>query len=507
MIYTLEIDGVVREVARGSLRLMRLMNFRKTLEAIINSRDGSYIPPEGGEARLIENGITIFLGSIQRASVAGLAGQPLAPLATRIDCVDSNGIADARYLNATIPAGTVKQQLQFIIATWLGAYGVTLDPAQDDGPSIPALAYTYRSNRRCSDGLTDIAKLARGRVWKINDALQLSALEPASLPSPFGLVEGDENIIGDFTVDVTSEGYANRVIIAGNGSEVIGQKDTFAGNGVQTVFVLTLKNVPAVPGDPVPVGGVVWYSDGVNAPVGETMGLASATWIYDPVANTLTDQGDAGPVIVTGYRSFPIASGTSIWEIYNGIPEALATADDLLEQAGPKGVRELLITSDLSDPAALQALADATLAEHIVIPESGHYETESVGLDAGQVQSANLPSRGAVGSFLLTEIETHDEIEAVNEDESPRLRHRVTAVEVLTGSPSASDQPSLTADLYKLWSEDKTNGSPPVVTGEAGLGPAPPDTAVQFNDAGVFGGNAQFIWEKTVKRMTINGAA
>lgn len=52
----------------------------------------------------------------------------------------------------------------------------------------------------------------------------------------------------------------------------------------------------------------------------------------------------------------------------------------------------------------------------------------------------------------------------------------------------------------------KGNGTSPLTSGPCGGNPASPDTSVQFNNAGSFGGSANFTWDNTNQILKIGGA-
>ena len=503
--YLFELDGVERQVRRGTLLLRRRQNVRPTLEAEIQSLDGSFIPAEGAAALLTEAGIGIFGGRVQHPSTGGLDGEAVEALGTRIDCVDHAALADDLYLTDTFPGGTVKEFLQFTITTKLGAKGVTLDPAQPDGPAtIPVLAYTYRAQKRVSDGLTDACKFAIGWTWTISPTKVLSATAPGATPAPFNIVDGDPRVIGDIRRDVTSEQYANRIIVAGATTPIIRYKDdlTALTDGARVLFPLTLTPVGEYPH--LPNAGIVYVIADAGYEVGETFGLGSATWIYHPDTNEIEDTGilydpSTGigtPGGVTAYRAFPLPLLRPMWLLYDGIPKAIAIADDLVAQADPnRGVVERVIPSELQDQAALDAQAAAELVKAVATPETVVYETDERGLLPGQVQTINQPLRHISGSFLIQAVDTRD-IEAVDpDDDGPLLRHTVTAVQFSPTAPDAAAYPGTVGDLYTLWSSDRSGGAPGATAGPGLTVPGLPRQMI-FNDGGVLGAAPDVLHDK-----------
>lgn len=499
--YVCTIDGVERQVRRGTLRLIRRVNVRPTLELEIQSLDGSYIPPEGGAIRLTENAADLFGGRVEHPATGGIDGEPVEAIATRIDCVDQSAIADDLYLRTTFPGGTVKQFLQWVIDGYLGVKGTTLDPGQVDGPILPAVPYTYRAQKLVSAGLTDMCAVAVGWTWNVSASNVLSASPPGALVAPFDIADGDWRAIGDVRLEATSEQYGNRVIVVGNDALIVGYKDdlTSRTDGTRVTFPLALTPPGELPH--LPNAGVVWVQADTGGMVQETLGLANATWIYDPASNTITDTGDTYPADVlnpggvTAYRPFPLPALRPVWLVYDGTPLAIAIAEDTVAQAGPRGVVERIITNTSGDQAVLDAAAQAELIKALATPDTVTYDTDELGLAPGMIQTITEPLRGISGQFLIQQIETRD-IENVDpDDDTPLLRHTVTAVEY--AGPSATAYPGTVGDLYTQWSAGSSGGTaaPSISTGPALTIPGQARQML-FNDAGVIGAAPDALYDK-----------
>ena len=161
----------------------------------------------------------IFGGTITTPAESGLNGFPKAAIMTRVEASDFNSLIDRRYITASIPIGTLKAAL-LVVEPYLTTYGVTLDPAQADGPAMPALEY---SRAKAADVMTELATLS-GYLWEIDYDKILRMRQPGSASAPFTITAGDGNTVGDVTVTPTRRGagtvYANRVIVAAGTPEV-----------------------------------------------------------------------------------------------------------------------------------------------------------------------------------------------------------------------------------------------------------------------------------------------
>lgn len=487
-VYQFLVNGVAWPARRGSVHLTRRVNIRPTLEVEVLSLTGAAPPAEGDTVALVEDGVTIYGGRIQHPSTGGVDALPIAETSTSLDCVDQQALADELYLATTFPGGTMKAFLDWVVAGYLGAKGTTVDPAQIDGPTLPAIAYTYRSTKRVSDGLTDACAMAVGWSWTIAPGNVLSAQPPTAMAAPFNINPSNGLAIGDVHVDVTSELYANRIIVLGNQQTILQYKDDFTAltDGSRTVFPLALTAT----GDsaPKPNAGVVWVIADAGYEVSETFGSPSDIWEFDAATNTVIDHGPPAP-----YRTYPLPLGRSAWIIYDGTPPAIGMAEDVAAQVPPRGVVERVLSSTAQDTPTLNAIAAAELIQALATPRTVTYETDGLGLLPGQFQAIDEPARGLSGIFVLQQVETRD-ILAMNADETPRLRHTVTAVEYAAG---ATTYPGTVGDLYTLWAGDgAAHGAAPIVSLGTPLVVPGNVRQVIFNDGGQLGAAADLLYDK-----------
>ena len=278
------------------------------------SEDGSDRPSLDEEVILQEDAVTIFGGEIQTLDEKAFGGQVDYPVTIGVDVADFHVLATRRYVNETIPAGTLKAALQ-VIVTYLP--GATLDAGQVDGPALEELVFSDVKVEEVLNYLTSITNGAY--VWKVSPTKVLSMTENGTVPAPFNITSATETI-QSVTVKPMRQGYANRVIVRNSTSRVTAE--------------------------------------------------------------------DAGAIATYGE-----------WELAVSAPDA--TSED-----------------------TLQALADAMLAQSLPILKELRYVTYAAGLEPGQTQTINLPSRNVNNTFLITEVVTRDAgLEF--------LLHDVTAVEGL----------------------------------------------------------------------------
>ncbi len=216
------IGGVDRLIDPG-WEIHRASNYRTALRCSLLDEDGSSRPSlddevlitfpddtDGGAGfpLLFGGGASTarveFAGLIESLEEQGLQDVEL-PIVTTIQAVDYTALAERRYVSETIPAGTLKSHLDVIVAY---LPGVTLDPAQVDGPAIEAQQWDRVQAKEVLDAL---ATLAGGYVWHITDDKVLRMFQPGTIAAPFNI--DATTAIANMRVTPTREGYANRIIV------------------------------------------------------------------------------------------------------------------------------------------------------------------------------------------------------------------------------------------------------------------------------------------------------
>lgn len=153
-----------------------------------------------------------------------------------------------------------------------------------------------------------------------------------------------------------------------------------------------------------------------------------------------------------------------------------------------------LVFHDVPTEAVGQARVNAELAKSAHIKQLVRYHTFEDGLFPGMSQTITVPSRDVDATGVITEINTRD----YGKD---RLIHQVT----VTVDDSGTNLERGWGDVFKLWARDTQGG------GDAGqveatiFAPADPVRSVQFNDSGVFGGDAAFIYYKDQNSIVCGG--
>lgn len=190
-----------------------------------------------------EDGTTIFAGTVTQARERGFGGPNLytdgAPqIVTTITAEDHGRLADRVTVTETVAEGTTLLDfLTTLVSTYLAALGVSLDPAQVTGATLPAMSF---ESARASEVLQALAD-ATGYLWRIDYEKQLRMWLPGDLTAPFHIAEYDEppRWTGDVEVEtILGDHYANRVTVIGAPVAEENRIESWVGDGTTATFEL-----------------------------------------------------------------------------------------------------------------------------------------------------------------------------------------------------------------------------------------------------------------------------
>jgi hypothetical protein len=355
----------------------------------------------GQSVFVTENDVRIFGGYVTGVRERGFSGPNGDDLVVEIQATSYEINAQRRVITDTFsggsPAMTLKEALEDLITDYYGDVGVTLHPSQTDGPTLPTLSF----ERQRGDVVNREIVESVGYLYSIDFANRLRAWAPGDISAPDDYDEdvNPELLTGDIEVEKQLQnGYANKIILVGEGIVITDHLDSFVGDGVEDTFDLTYKIVGPVPyGDGTgAVGYAVVNYNGV--PGSEPIGGLLATgldWKYDPIARTI--QRTAG---VPG-------NGVPFTIQYHGLFEPSATAEDAGEIATYGLWEHVEHVTTVTDDTSAQAYADALLAQKLASKsEIATLYTRSLGFHPGQTIGIESPLRELTGSFLITQVDS-----------------------------------------------------------------------------------------------------
>ena len=432
------IDGVPQRILHESLSIQATVNGRDRLSATLPMP--TVAPDVRQEIVVTFDGVRLFAGFIDTATKR--AGSSWTDrddqLLYDITAVDYNTLADWRLVNGPRPEETIKAYLTDLVPF---LYGVTLDPAQVDGPLLPTRGQTFQTITQVLDEASTIT----GYVWNIDYDGQLKMWLPSVEPAPFDVLDSNDEAIGDITVEPIATGYATTVwVLAGDSSQRL-ITETFIGDGTDLTFPLSHSLISH--------GGTLTLNG-----VTENVGVGQA-WELDATAVPLAyvlRRAIGGAPAVGAVIAFPYTAQ---------YPLVFKAEDYAAVVALGYPIEQLKLEPTVFDPAQAQALADGYLAQATHPAREIRYQTLRGDMTPGQTQTIAIASRGLSGTFVITDVDTRMQ--------DPLLIRHVTAADP---GPLAESW----RDVYKLWAQGQgssaaayagTPSVPPEVTPPGASGP------------------------------------
>lgn len=477
--HVITVNGTPRKARLQTPVIEAVAQDTHTLTADFISTDASFRPAKFQTITWTENGTPIFGGVILKATEIKLGDKSWTGIVTRIEASDFNHYATRRVVFDDFPSQTLKARLTSLVSTYLSVFGTTLHASQVTGPTIPARSYATGTKLiEVLDETVALASTPNGSddyLWRIDYSNVLRAIVLGSESAPFNITDNDGNVSGagsdDLTVDDgATDSYANVIYATGGVVQQDVRTEHFTGDGTTVTFTPTWQILNTY--GYLTVDGV---GEGIS-PIVNT-----AVWYYDSAANSLTDQGGTPPFdYVQGYRTFPAAVGADIQFIFKGqsYPVESATDSGGVSSYGPW--EDVIHPQNVGDDSStLQDFADAELSKRKDLPRTIQYKTRSLGLFVGQTQTVTNTKRNISGlSCTITGIETRND-----------------AKDLIIRTVTLTESTKVRKDYHELldrWLGAGDNAAPQASTEpstDAAIGAAPPDHAVQYDQAGAFAGS------------------
>jgi hypothetical protein len=381
--WKLFVAGVEQTAKVTACSIRWTLNERTRASVVFND----YLPDRLAEIVIYaRNGVTkLFGGVILSRYVQGYT-QRGPDLKVTCECGDWFAYADWVTVSAAYPESTLKTVLTALVNDYLDAYGITLNPAQVDGPTIAPVTW---NQKRVSDALREVSNQA-GYFLRMSPEKVLTMAPP-----------GDEDAPDEWTLDTLPTHVqevewrdletvpANKVtLLCGpNGLATIADEHHW-GDGSTRIFPLNSPYVAIV--GALRTGSDSGGLDPGGFPVG-TYGVDDMPWTYDASLNAMRQRTDqpilaADEYIMLWYSAqFPFTveadtGETPVIEYHEARPELL------------------------SIPAA-QAIAEALLANMSGDPLTLHGRFNEDHYEVGQLLTVSLSAmRQIAGTFTIRTI-------------------------------------------------------------------------------------------------------
>ncbi len=314
----------------------------------------------------------LFGGVILKRVASGTAGK-LSVMSTAIECGDFATYTDWCYTTVTYSAPVLlKDVLTDLITDHLATYGLALDVAQVDGPTLAAFTWT---NKRVSDALRELSERTN-YVFRVSAGKKLKMFVPGTDAAPYAITDAAPHCI-DLSWADTSEPPANTVILQCGPTGTLERTQTWIANGSDTSWVTDIRSASdSIPGY-VTVGGVF-----------KTVGTGGS-YEWDPLTSTLSLGTDSTPVatttivlVYTAVYPFTVSATSGA----SPVIEYLAAREDILDVAPAQEAADGLLDALNQEPLELTAVS----WDH--------------GWAPGQALTVNITPRAVNSSFTITSV-------------------------------------------------------------------------------------------------------
>lgn len=407
MPFALTIAGVDRTawLRAGSLRVHDALNQRSTAAFHLLNPPAA---PAIGQAVEIrdETGALIFGGQIDEPGrsrqVAG------SPAHYAVQAVDHHSLADRRIVAEAYDGLTAGAIVQALITGYLAAEGITAGTIQA-GPTVTRAVFNYLTAARALDELSELS----GYQWVIRPTKALDFFARATFTAPWTADESASGhlLAGTVAVIQDRQTYRNRQYLRAGTDLTDPRTESFAGDGTRQAFTLAypVAKVPSV------------TVNGAAKTVGIRGLETGKDWFWN--------KGDA--VISQDDAAARLTTAQTLAVTYQGLFPIIVQADDYPARGersaveGGTGIYEQIEQdASIDDADAALEYARGKLRRYARIATTLTYETRRTDLRVGQLQTVALPSWGASGTYLISQIETSERPGA-----TAAGRRRVTALD------------------------------------------------------------------------------
>lgn len=256
-------------VHHRSLSLDKTVNGRAVLRLQLFDVAEGFVPDVRDLVVFAVDAATLFGGVVWELEASTIVKSTKTGASTgyayTINCVDYSAFTDVALINGVYGPGTLSSLLTTLVAN-LSSHGITLDGAQDAGPSLPAQGWEFLSIRQALDRLAQ----QTGWIWRISPTGALRMYDPAGIPGSVTdisqFVVGTRSRVQRLGWKKTLNGYFNDVWLRYGPHGAASVSETFTGDGVATSFPLgaTFLNLPTTQTVNVVIGGT---------PAVQTLGL------------------------------------------------------------------------------------------------------------------------------------------------------------------------------------------------------------------------------------------
>ena len=376
--------GDTVRLKQNTLRIQDALGQRKTVTMVLLNRANDWRPAIGERIAIYWDGDLRYAGTVEEIDVDVIdSPEPCAVI--KITGVDFNQIADRQLVVESFQTAgqTAGDIVLFLLDNYLTDDEVT-EGLIEAGPEVVRAAWNYA---RVSDALNELAERT-GYVWYIDANRRLNFHDRTSVSAGFDLSDLSSPF-RNFKVNNNRGAYRNTQYLRGGQASTDSRTERFEANGTNKTVTLTF-----------PAGIVTSVT--VNS-VAKTLGYRSTDedkdfyWSRD---DNQVNQDDAAT---------PVAAVDFIDVTYQGLFPVVAVSaldDEIAERAaieGGSGIYESVVDDPLVDNLDLAVeKIDGMLTRFGEMTPDVRYETDSLVLVSGAVQSLTLTDEQMTGDLLIT---------------------------------------------------------------------------------------------------------
>jgi len=384
---TIEIAGIDRtlNLMGKTLNITDKIPGKSTCSFELFDTTGLLILQEGQEV-IIEDGINrIFAGEIRKYQGKEQSGVTYYS----VSCVDYNGILDRVLLATAFDISLAGDMVRAIHSMKLATEGITLGMIED-GPTTSRSVFDWVS---VSSAMDDIEKLT-GITWNVDYYKVLNFFPAGYFTAPFNITTTSHNY-SNLNIERNLDKYRNVQIFRPGWLETTEQTEipTPKPDGSSRTFVVRF---PLAKKPRIFINAIEVDTDDIGVNGLDKSGTKK--WFFSRQS----------PQISQDSSETELPSGTELEIMYTGLYNRVFVTEDEDEIASRKLVEggsgrheNYEDKSTIDDIDTTNQYITGLLRKYGSISNILTYQTHEHGLRAGMVQTVNVPSRGAVGSFLI----------------------------------------------------------------------------------------------------------
>lgn len=309
----------------------------------------------------------------------------------RIDyeATDFDQIASKRHVAAVYEEMTAGAIVSDLITNFLDGENVT-EGVITAGPTITFISFNYKF---VSDALDELSEMA-GFDWKIDLNKQLQFKARSETTAPFSIDSSNKDYLRISRTKKRTD-YRNVQFIRGGFQQGSGLVEEIAGDGNTRAFLVS-ELIQVVTGIMTNIAGA-----GFAAKTFDLRGEAGSDFYYQTESHTINQ--DSGGVVLNAADLIQITydSKTPIVAIDEDEPEITARA---ALESGSGRYEHVLVDQNIAHEDTAVDKAAALLERFGQIPEIITLETDTSGLEAGQLIEINLTDMNCSGQYLIEKV-------------------------------------------------------------------------------------------------------